>query len=44
MVQLNQLQKRLLDHLTGIKSIGIQPCTDDGIARFGAIDVDQDIQ
>jgi hypothetical protein len=29
------------DHLKGIKSIGIQPCTDDGMARFGAIDVDK---
>ena len=30
-----------LDHIKGIKSIGIQPCTDDGMARFGAIDVDK---
>jgi len=30
-----------LDHLKGIKSIGIQPCTDEGMARFGAIDVDK---
>ena len=29
------------DHIKGIKSIGIQPCTDEGMARFGAIDVDQ---
>jgi hypothetical protein len=29
------------DHLKGIKSIGIQPCTDEGTARFGAIDVDK---
>ena len=29
------------DHIKGIKSIGIQPCTDDGMARFGAIDVDK---
>jgi hypothetical protein len=29
-----------LDHLEGNKSIGIQPCDDDGIARFGAIDID----
>jgi len=27
-------------HLDGIKSIGIQPCNDDGLARFGAIDID----
>jgi len=30
-----------LDHIKGIRSIGIQPCTDDGMARFGAIDVDK---
>ena len=30
-----------LDHLKGIKSIGIQPCTDEGMAKFGAIDVDK---
>ena len=29
------------DHLKGIKSIGVQPCTDEGTARFGAIDVDK---
>ena len=29
-----------LDHLSGIKSIGIQPCDDGGMARFGAIDID----
>lgn len=29
-----------LDHLEGRKSIGIQPCNDDGMARFGAIDID----
>lgn len=29
------------DHLTGVKSIGVQPCTDEGTARFGAIDVDK---
>jgi hypothetical protein len=29
-----------LDHLEGNKSIGIQPCDDDGVARFGAIDID----
>ena len=28
------------DHLSGKKSIGIQPCDDDGMARFGAIDID----
>ena len=27
-------------HLNGTKSIGIQPCNDDGLARFGAIDID----
>jgi hypothetical protein len=30
-------------HLDGIKSIGIQPCNDDGLARFGAIDIDPKI-
>ena len=29
------------EHLKGNKSIGIQPCTDEGKARFGAIDVDK---
>ena len=29
-----------LDHLSGKKSIGIQPCDDEGMARFGAIDID----
>ena len=29
------------DHIKGIKSIGIQPCNDEGMARFGAIDVDK---
>jgi hypothetical protein len=29
------------DHIKGIRSIGIQPCTDEGMARFGAIDVDK---
>jgi len=29
-----------LDHLNGNKSIGIQPCDDDGMVRFGAIDID----
>jgi len=28
------------DHLNGIKSIGIQPCDDNGMAQFGAIDID----
>jgi len=27
-------------HLDGTKSIGIQPCNDNGLARFGAIDID----
>jgi len=27
-------------HLDGTKSIGIQPCNDDNLARFGAIDID----
>jgi len=27
-------------HLNGKKSIGIQPCDDNGYARFGAIDID----
>ena len=30
-------------HLQGKKSIGIQPCDDNGFARFGAIDVDPKI-
>jgi hypothetical protein len=29
-----------IDHLNGKKSIGIQPCNDEGLARFGAIDID----
>ena len=29
-----------IDHLNGVKSIGIQPCDDSGMARFGAIDID----
>jgi hypothetical protein len=29
-----------LDHLNGKQSIGIQPCDDKGLARFGAIDID----
>lgn len=28
------------DHLNGEKSIGIQPCNDEGMACFGAIDID----
>ena len=28
------------DHLTGKKSIGINPCDDEGNAIFGAIDID----
>jgi len=30
------------DHLSGSKSIGIQACDDEGMASFGAIDVDPD--
>jgi len=29
-----------LDHLSGSTSVGIQPCDDQGMARFGAIDID----
>ena len=29
-----------LDHLNGKQSIGIQPCDDKGMAKFGAIDID----
>jgi hypothetical protein len=37
----NELTKKdYLDHLKGIRSIGIQPCDDQGLARFGAIDID----
>ena len=32
--------KDYLDHLEGEKSIGIQACDDEGMARFGAIDID----
>jgi len=32
--------KDYIDHLNGRKSIGIQPCTDEGLVKFGAIDVD----
>tara|TARA_R100001129_G_scaffold108969_1_gene74801 strand:+ start:82 stop:1713 length:1632 start_codon:yes stop_codon:yes gene_type:complete len=28
------------NHLEGTQSIGVQPCTEDGTARFGVIDVD----
>ena len=28
------------EHLNGKKSIGIQPCDDEGLAIFGAIDID----
>ena len=34
-------EKDYEEHLKGIKSIGIQPCTDEGTAKFGAIDVDK---
>lgn len=33
-------EKHYLDHLQGKTSIGIQPCDDDGMASFGAIDID----
>ena len=36
------VQSDYLDHLNGKKSIGIQPCDDDGLAKFGAIDIDSD--
>jgi len=39
--QLKVTDQEYEDHLTGVKSIGIQPCTDEGKARFGAIDVDK---
>jgi hypothetical protein len=29
-----------IDHLNGSKAIGIQPCDDEGKAKFGAIDID----
>jgi hypothetical protein len=29
-----------LDHLSGNKSIGIQPCNEENMARFGVIDID----
>ena len=28
------------DHLNGTKSIGIQPCNEDGETKFGLIDID----
>ena len=39
--QIRITDKDYEDHLKGTKSIGIQPCTDEGLARFGAIDVDK---
>ena len=33
-------EKDYLDHLSGRQSIGIQPCDDKGMAKFGAIDID----
>ncbi len=30
------------DHLEGVKSIGVQPCDDEGMAKFAAIDIDPD--
>ena len=36
------LESDYIDHLTGKKSIGIQPCNDEGLAKFGAIDIDSD--
>jgi hypothetical protein len=33
-------EKDYEEHIKGNKSIGIQPCTDAGTARFGAIDID----
>ena len=36
------LKQDYQDHLEGKKSIGIQPCDDDGMASFGAIDIDPD--
>ena len=32
--------KDYLNHLNGKTSIGIQPCDDDGMVSFGAIDID----
>ena len=34
--------KDYIDHLQGRKSIGIQPCDDNGMEEFGAIDIDPD--
>ena len=39
--QTEVLDQDYIDHIQGTKSIGIQPCTDEGTARFGAIDVDK---
>jgi len=36
------IESDYLDHLSGKKSIGIQPCNDEGLAKFGAIDIDSD--
>jgi len=36
-------QKDYEEHLDGKKSIGIQPCDDNDLARFGAIDIDPKI-
>jgi len=33
-------EKDYLEHLSGKKSIGVQPCNDEGMAKFGAIDID----
>jgi len=33
-------EKHYLDHLKGKTSIGIQPCDDEGMVSFGAIDID----
>ena len=37
------LDKDYEEHIEGIKSIGIQPCNDNGYASFGAIDIDPKI-
>mgnify|MGYP003126954535 FL=1 len=36
------LESDYIDHLNGKKSIGIQPCNDEGLAKFGAIDIDSE--
>ena len=33
-------EKDYLDHLNGEQSIGVQPCDDNSLAQFGAIDID----